>query len=73
MENVAETQPVRAEDQLSAVKRAIYLLTTAAEFCDIPGICDEVIDYDEAECDGSCLAADCRISAGELEGAFPNV
>lgn len=45
--------------------RAAQLLRLAAQY--IRENCpDELIEYDEAECDGECLALDCESAADAL-------
>lgn len=47
------------------VKRAIEMLRIAARFI-IDNAAGEMVFYDDAECDGLCLADDCRIAADVL-------
>lgn len=50
------------------MKRAIEMLRIAADYAEKQP--DETIHYDEADCDGYCVAEDCRIAAEELERAM---
>lgn len=46
--------------------RAIYMLKVASEYIKRHAP-DESIHYDEADCDGSCVAEDCMSAADELD------
>tara|TARA_R110000764_G_scaffold215303_1_gene302013 strand:- start:596 stop:757 length:162 start_codon:yes stop_codon:yes gene_type:complete len=49
-----------------AHKRAILMLEIAADY--IEDNCpEETIFYDETDCDGYCVAEDCKIAASELK------
>lgn len=49
-----------------AISRAIELLNIAAYHCEQYAP-DAETNYDGTECDGSCLADDCRAAASELK------
>jgi hypothetical protein len=53
---------------MTTVERAEYLLRTVAQFIDENPVSDYTIFYDEAECDGYCLAYDCIAAADDLAG-----
>jgi hypothetical protein len=48
------------------IKRAVEMLRIAARYIDQHAPSD-TIRYDEAECDGTCVADDCRIAASAIE------
>jgi hypothetical protein len=52
--------------------RAIYMLKVAAKYIreNHP---DGKIHYDEADCDGSCVANDCEYAADELKGDLDKI
>lgn len=51
--------------------RASYLLRVAAKYIDSFDS-ESLITYDEAECDGACLAGDCDIEAENIRDEIPN-
>lgn len=51
---------------MNPIERAIEMLQVANRYIDNHSP-DGTIIYDEAECDGYCVADDCKISAQELE------
>ena len=54
-----------------AMTRAAELLNATARFMDANPIAAEyTINYDEAQCDGGCLAADCTTSYEEIATAL---
>ncbi len=51
----------------TASARAEYLLRVVAQFINENPLSQEfAITYDDAECDGGCLAGDCLVAAEEL-------
>jgi hypothetical protein len=54
-----------------ALRRAMVLMKATQEYMDQNPIAAEyTVLYDEATCDGSCLAEDCRIALMEAENAL---
>jgi len=53
-----------------SIYRAIELLRVVAEFVDQNNLEFCEVRYDDADCDGSCLSADCLAAADELEGGL---
>jgi hypothetical protein len=51
---------------MTAAERAEYMLRTVAAFIDDNPVGDYEIFYDEALCDGHCLADDCISAADDL-------
>jgi hypothetical protein len=47
--------------------RAVYLMRVAAQRVESPLMPDDTTRYDEADCDGMCLADDLRNAAAALE------
>ena len=58
----------RNEALACAVTRAIEMLQVAGWHCD-QYASGETTYYDEAECDGTCIRADCESAISELQGA----
>ena len=53
-----------------ALTRAAYLLDVTAEFLRTHPVGDYTVIYDDAVCDGRCLAEDCRAAAVEAHLAL---
>lgn len=53
------------------IERARYLLETVGRFIRQNPITEYEIYYDEAMCDGSCLADDCKLAADALRRHTP--
>ncbi len=52
------------KDLLAALERAMDLLWATERFVAANPLVEEfTVDYDEATCDGACLAEDCRVAA----------
>ena len=53
--------------EAEAMTRAVELLSAVFRFIDLNPVSDYKVFYDEAMCDGACLAEDCAIAREELE------
>ncbi len=56
-----------SKGEQSAAWRAAYLLRIVNKFIHDNPVSDYTIYFDEAVCDGACLADDCLVAAEELE------
>lgn len=54
------------KSQKEAIERAIKMLGIAADYLDENCDTSETVEYDNAECDGSCVADDCNIARDQL-------
>lgn len=56
------------DDAVRLLKRSRVELDATARFMDKNDFCQEyTIDYDDTECDGSCLKDDCRNSVESID------
>jgi hypothetical protein len=59
-----------APDLLEALRRAATLLKATRDFINSNPVQEYMVHYDEADCDGACLADDCRLALDEAEAAI---
>lgn len=57
---------MKRNSQHDAILRAVEMLRVAAEYLSKLHSPDDVIHYDEADCDGYCVADDCKAAADDL-------
>ncbi len=53
-----------------AVERAIVMLEVVVRYLEENPVQEYTVHYDETNCDGYCLADDCRVAAEELKHAM---
>lgn len=68
----AEIASLRASHKrlVEALERAQTLLSATVKFIDANPIGEYTVHYDEAECDGLCLADDCRTAESSADAAL---
>ena len=70
LDTLASIIDQQVDPLVDALERAVTLLDATARFIRQNPIQEYTVFYDEAQCDGGCLADDCRISLEESRTAL---